>query len=62
MARPFDDLTEAQRRQIREAHAEATVRFTSETPCPQCGCLPGDAWGCGCSNEDCPCSEEEDRP
>ena len=30
-------------------------------PCEQCGCLPGDAWGCGCSNEDCPCSEVEDE-
>jgi len=30
-------------------------------PCEQCGCLPGDPWGCGCSNEDCPCSEVEDE-
>ena len=30
-------------------------------PCPECGCLPDDVWGCGCSNEDCPCSEAEDE-
>ena len=32
----------------------------SEKPCPECGCIPSDAWGCECSNEDCPCSEEVD--
>lgn len=30
------------------------------TTCPVCGCDPDDAWGCDCSNEDCPCSEPED--
>ncbi len=30
-------------------------------PCGQCGCLPDAPWGCGCSNEDCPCSEAEDE-
>ena len=30
-------------------------------PCEQCGCLPDDPWGCGCSNENCPCSEAEDE-
>jgi hypothetical protein len=34
--------------------------FTSETPCPECGCDPGQPWGCGCNNSYCPCSEEED--
>lgn len=39
---------------------EPPHRFTPE-PCGQCGCLPGDAWGCGCTNESCPCSEVEDE-
>lgn len=30
-------------------------------PCDECGCLPGDSWGCGCANESCPCSEAEDE-
>ena len=30
-------------------------------PCDECGCYPSDPWYCGCSNEDCPCSEEEDE-
>jgi hypothetical protein len=38
---------------------EPPHKFTPE-PCEQCGCLPGDTWGCGCSNEECPCSEDED--
>jgi hypothetical protein len=29
--------------------------------CPECGCSFDDAWGCGCTNEDCPCSEAEDE-
>jgi hypothetical protein len=34
----------------------------AESPCPQCGCVPGDAWGCeDCTNPDCPCSEREDE-
>ena len=32
----------------------------TEKPCPECGCLPSDAWGCDCDNPDCPCSEEEE--
>jgi hypothetical protein len=31
-----------------------------DSPCPECGCLPSQPWGCGCSNDDCPCSEPED--
>ena len=31
-----------------------------EKPCPVCGCVPSDAWGCDCTNEDCPCSEPEE--
>jgi hypothetical protein len=35
-------------------------RYTPES-CPDCGCIPSDTWACGCSNEDCPCSEAEDE-
>ena len=56
MSEPWN-LTEPQRRQLREAQAAAKA---ATTPCPECGCLPSDAWGCDCSNEDCPCGEPED--
>ena len=36
MSDPWSDLTEAQRQQIREAHAEAKKREASFT-CPRCG-------------------------
>ena len=39
---------------------EGRHQYTPE-PCSACGCLPGEPWGCGCSNEDCPCSEAEDE-
>ena len=38
---------------------EEPHQYTPE-PCGQCGCLPGDSWGCGCPNENCPCSGPED--
>lgn len=62
MTGPFDDLTEAQRRQIRDAHAtrkEAEAVRATPKPCRECGCDPNDAWGCECTNPDCPCSEPE---
>lgn len=59
MADPWSGLTEAQRRQIREAQAEAKAK-PSNASCPVCGCDPNDAWGCPCTNEDCPCSEPEE--
>ena len=34
---------------------------TKSKPCPECGCNPSDAWGCECSNEECPCSEPEEE-
>ena len=34
--------------------------YTSESPCPDCGCDPGNPWGCNCGNPYCPCSEDED--
>jgi hypothetical protein len=38
------------------------IIHTTESPCPQCGCVPGDAWGCeDCTNPDCPCGEREDE-
>lgn len=39
---------------------EGPHQYTPE-PCGACGCLPDAPWGCGCSNEDCPCSEAEDE-
>jgi hypothetical protein len=39
---------------------EPPCQYTPQ-PCGQCGCLPGQPWGCGCSNPDCPCSEAEDE-
>lgn len=53
------NLTESQRRQLRESQAAAKARPPSK-PCPVCGCDPNDAWGCECTNPDCPCSEPED--
>ena|ERR1035441_2141192 len=43
-----------------ERDHEPPHQYTPE-PCPECGCLPSDPWGCGCSNEECPCSEAEDE-
>jgi hypothetical protein len=40
--------------------ADAEIVHTTETPCPECGCVPSQPWGCGCNNPDCPCSERED--
>ena len=34
--------------------------YTSQTPCPECGCDPASPWGCGCGNPYCLCSEKED--
>jgi len=34
--------------------------YTTESPCPDCGCEPGNPWGCNCGNPYCPCSEDED--
>ena len=39
---------------------EGPHQYTPQ-PCSQCGCLPDAPWGCGCSNEECPCSEAEDE-
>ncbi len=59
------NLTEPQRRQLREARAEARQReaeviHTSQSRCPVCGCDPDNPWYDPCDNPDCPCSEEED--
>ena len=40
--------------------SDAEIVHTSQSACPDCGCEPGDAWGCNCGNPYCPCSEEED--
>jgi hypothetical protein len=32
----------------------------ADDPCPECGCPPSQPLGCGCNNDDCPCSEPED--
>ena len=48
---------------LQEALAKrAGIVHTTESPCPRCGCVPGDAWGCeDCTIADCPCSEREDE-
>lgn len=58
MPDPWSDLTEAQRRQIREAQAAA--KAAPSTGCPVCGCDPETPWGCPCTNENCPCSDPGD--